>query len=164
MRPLKSLVVVLLLVLSRSVWAEGVMVASPWIREAPPNAPALGGFMVIHNQGDSVRRLVAAESPTFAEVQLHRTVMADGMAKMIHQPTIEIPAHGSQTFAPGGYHLMLMHPKMPLKAGDRVDITLRFEDGEVQQIVFPVQVGAAMAHNPPMEHGMADPMEGHEHH
>lgn len=127
--------------------AAGLMIEDPWIREAPPTAQALGGFMVVHNHADKARVLVAAESPQFGSVMLHRTVMADGMAKMIHQPQIEIPAGGSLAFEPGSYHLMLMKPKAALSAGDKVPVTVKFADGETMDITFVVRAGAGMGMN-----------------
>lgn len=129
--------------------AAGAMVENPWVREAPPTAAALGAFMVLHNHGGQPLVLVGAETAVAAEVQLHRTVMEGGMAKMLHQPGIEIPAKGSVEFKPGDYHLMLMKPKQALKAGDRVEITLKFKDGSTLPASFEVRAGMGMA----MDHG-----------
>ena len=46
-------------------------------------------------------------------------------------------------FAPGGYHLMLLGLKNPLKQGDKVPVTLKFEKAGEVQLSFDVQgVGA----------------------
>lgn len=127
----------------------GAMVMHPWVREAPPTAAALGAFMVLQNHGAKPLVLVGAESAAAGEVQLHRTVMADGMAKMIRQNSIEIPAGGQVEFKPGDYHLMLMKPKQVLKAGDKVGITLKFKDGSSLPATFEVRAGMVM----PMNHG-----------
>lgn len=129
--------------------ATGAMVENPWVREAPPTAAALGAFMVLHNHGSQALVLVGAESAAAAEVQLHRTVMEGGMAKMLHQHSIEIPANGSVEFKPGDYHLMLIKPKQALKAGDRVEITLKFKDGSSLPASFEVRPAMGMA----MDHG-----------
>lgn len=45
--------------------------------------------------------------------------------------------------APGGYHLMLMDLKAPLKQGDKLPITLEFEKAGKVQVSLDVQaVGA----------------------
>jgi hypothetical protein len=129
--------------------AAGVVVESPWVREAPPTAAALGAFMVLHNQTAQPLVLVGAESAVAAEVQLHRTVMEAGMARMVHQPSIEIPANGQLEFKPGDYHLMLMNPKRVLKAGEQVEITLHFKDGDSVPATFEVRTGMGMT----MGHG-----------
>lgn len=127
--------------------AAGAMVDNPWIREAPPMAPALGAFMVLHNHTAEPLVLVGADSAVAAEVQLHRTVMEGGMARMVHQPSIEIPAHGSLEFKPGDYHLMLMQPKRALKAGEKVEITLKFKNGSTLPATFEVRAGMGMPMN-----------------
>ena len=46
-------------------------------------------------------------------------------------------------FAPGGYHLMLMDLKSPLKQGDKLPVTLEFEKAGKVKLAFDVQgVGA----------------------
>ena len=46
-------------------------------------------------------------------------------------------------FAPGGYHLMLMDIKQPLKQGDKVPVTLEFEKAGKVTVSLDVQgVGA----------------------
>ena len=51
---------------------------------------------------------------------IHRTIVKDGVARMVHASRIELPPKASLIFAPGGYHLMLMNPKPALRAGDTV--------------------------------------------
>lgn len=107
-----------------------VMGSDAWIREAPPGAKALAGYMQLHNQGKDERVLVAAESPAFDEVMLHKTVMQGNMATMQHQQKIVIKAGEQLTFEPNSYHLMLMKPKQPLRVGDKVPVSLEFNNGE----------------------------------
>jgi len=135
--------------------AGHVMADNAWIREAPPGAAALAGYVTLSNHGDKPRILVAASSPAFGNVMLHRTVMQDGMAKMVHQMAIEIPANGSVTFEPNDYHLMLMKPKQQLKAGDKVDITLKFKNGETMVVTHEVRAGMGGG----MDHGSMGGMD-----
>ena len=109
--------------------ADPVTVEDAWIREAPPGAPMLAGYLVLKNHSKQERALVAAESPAFGMVELHRTVLEDGMARMVAQERIAVPAGGQTALKPGDYHLMLMKPQQPLKAGDTADLVLRFDDG-----------------------------------
>lgn len=118
-----------------------IMVENAWIRQAPPGASALAGYMSLHNQGKAPRYLVGAGSSAFGNVMLHRTVMEDGLAKMVHQMAVEIPAGESVRFEPNGYHIMLLKPVHALVAGDQVDITLEFRDGETMSVAFEVRGG-----------------------
>lgn len=157
MKYLKRAFVVLLMGLWFGVAqaAGQLMVDNAWIREAPPGASALAGYMTIMNKSDSPRVLVGASSPAFGMVMLHRTVMEDGMAKMVHQKSITIPAGGMITFEPNSYHLMLMKPKQALKAGDMVEITLKFKNGETMTVTHKVKAGMGG-----MDHGGMDMNHG----
>ena len=79
--------------------------------------------------------------------------MEGGMAKMVHQQMIEIPANGSLTFEPNGYHLMLMKPKQQLKAGDKVDITLEFKNGDTMVVTHEVRADMGGMDHSGMDHG-----------
>ena len=47
-----------------------------------------------------------------------------------------MPAGGSVELKPGGYHLMFMGLKQPMKQGETVEVTLSFEKaGEVDQSI-----------------------------
>jgi copper(I)-binding protein len=47
--------------------------------------------------------------------------------KMRPIPKLELPAGKPVDLKPGGYHMMLMDLKQPLKKGEAVPISLRFE-------------------------------------
>lgn len=123
--------------------AGHLMVDNAWVREAPPGAMALAGYMTLHNSSDKPRLLVSAESESFEKVMLHRTVMEGTISKMVHQHMITIPANGMVSFEPNSYHLMMMKPKQPLKAGDKVSVTLHFKSGDTQDVSHVVRTGMA---------------------
>ncbi len=99
----------------------------PWARATVGTARPGGAYLTITNKGSTPDRLVAAESPNTARIELHRSMMEDGMMRMVPVGTIDIPAGGSVKFAPGGYHLMLMGLKAPMVAGKPVPLVLVFE-------------------------------------
>ncbi|MDF5237743.1 copper chaperone PCu(A)C, partial [Vibrio parahaemolyticus] len=51
--------------------AGKIHIDHPWSREAPPNAPVIGGFFQLTNHGDSEDALIAAESPIAGHVEIH---------------------------------------------------------------------------------------------
>jgi copper(I)-binding protein len=59
------------------------------------------------------------------------TTMAGGMMGMEPVTEITIPAGGTVTLKPGGYHVMLTDLKKDLKAGDTIPATLTFGSGDV---------------------------------
>lgn len=123
-----------------------LVVHEAWIREAPPNAMALAGYLSIENQGAHERALVAVRSPAFGRVELHRSIQEGGVAKMVPQDSMPIPAGGTLVLRPGDYHLMMMHPTHRLHAGDTVEATLRFDDGSTLEAAFEVRSGRGGMH------------------
>jgi copper(I)-binding protein len=113
----------------------GVTATKPWMRYLLPNLPA-GGYLTLQNSGDNPAVLTGAASPACGALMLHETQDDSGMAMMMSMPTVTVPAHGSVSFAPGGYHLMCMAPKM--KVGESVPVTLNFQDGSTLPVTMPV--------------------------
>ena len=145
MRTRITLLAIAGLLLTQEVLAgNDIMVSDAWVREAPPNATVLAGFMVIKNHSNKKRSLVKVSSSGFGKAELHRTVHKDGMAKMMHQKKIDIPANGSVAFKPGDYHIMLMKPKKSYKAGDHINIDLGFNDGLKMTVKYTVRKGMGM--------------------
>ncbi len=136
---------VLLMMAISSVKAMGIMVNDPWVRAAPPNAPALAAFMQLENHsGKDIALVEATTSLPVARVELHRTMMADGMMKMVQQKEMPVAAHGNLVLEPGSWHIMLIGPKQVPVEGDSVVLTLRFSDGSEQQITAKVRKGKMM--------------------
>ena len=107
-----------------SMFAQAAIeVGDARIRILPGDLPAAGYFTLTNDSPTSVT-LEGAESPAFASVK------RDGTASMQHLMQVEIPANGKLSFAPGGYHLMLMQRQVPLAVGDKVQMTLKFSDGQ----------------------------------
>src|SRR5713101_7633721 len=114
----------------------GVSVRDAWVREAPPGMTMMAGYMEMRNNTSRPQVLVAASSSGFETVMIHRTIVTDGMAGMVHVSQIELTPNATFTFAPGGHHLMLMNPKRTLGAGDSVVINLEFRGGLVLPVAF----------------------------
>ena len=105
---------------------EHLMVHDAWVREAPPSMKMLAGYFTIMNSSDRDKEIVGASSPQFERVELHKSMEEGGMATMVAQKSVKVPKQGTVKFKPGGLHLMLIKPKKPIKAGDKVNITLKF--------------------------------------
>lgn len=114
--------------------ADKLDVIDPWVREAPPNASVIGAFMKLHNPADHAVVVKGVSSPVAGSMQIHRTIMEGGMARMVQQEELIVPAHGEVALQPGGFHLMLFGLQhVPVK-GEKVEISLTFADGSVQQV------------------------------
>jgi len=140
---LASTIVALVALLAGALWwvaqvAPGapLTVDNARVRMVPGGGP-MAGYMEIRNHTDSPIRLVAADSPAFGNVMIHRTVVRDGQARMEHQRDgVEIQPGGSAIFKPRDLHLMLMQPRAELAVGDQVEIVLAFEG--VEPVEWPI--------------------------
>ena len=124
-------------------------VKDPWVRGTVAQQKATGAFMQITSKQGG--KLVSAASPVAGIVEIHEMKMEGNVMKMAAVPGLELPAGKTVELKPGGYHVMLMDLKQPLKAGDTVPLTLTVEgkDGkkETLELKAPVRaLGAAMDH------------------
>lgn len=117
---------------------SAVLIRDAWIREAPPNSTTLAGYMTLENQSDKIQSLISASATGFSMIMIHLSRQKNGMAHMMHQKQVNIPANGKIMFTPGSYHLMLMQPKRPLHAGDQVTINLIFAGEQKYSVIFNV--------------------------
>ncbi len=121
--------------LAHAAGATHVTASHAWIRVLPGALPA-GAYVVLRNDGGAPVALTGASSPAYGMAMLHQSSGAGGMSRMTMVDALTIPAHGTQTLAPGGYHLMLMDAKRPVQPGERVRITLQFRDGSTLPVDF----------------------------
>jgi hypothetical protein len=130
--------------------ADQVTVQDPYVRLAPPNAPATAAFMVIRNTGDKDVKVVKADNPVSKVTELHTHLNEGGVMKMRPVPAIDVKAKGEAVLKPGGLHVMLIDLKAPMKEGDTVPLTLTFDDGSTKKVdakvVKPTAAPAAMEH------------------
>jgi hypothetical protein len=117
---------------AEEVTAGDLTIAQPWSRPGLPNRPA-AAYLTVSNTGGTGDRLVAARSPAFGTIELH-TVERDGeVMKMMPVEAIPVPARGTATLAPGGYHLMLFDAERSFAEGESFPLTLVFEAaGEIE--------------------------------
>ena len=130
--------------LAHEVTVGSLTLTDLWTRATPPKAPTAAGYLTITNKGAEADRLIAATTPDAAKGELHIMQVKDGVMTM--RPAeggIAIPAGGSVTLAPGGYHLMFITLKDSLKEGGKLPVTLTFEKaGKVDTFLHVLAVGA----------------------
>lgn len=130
--------------------ADNLTVQEPYVRLAPPNAPATGAFMVIRNSGDKDVKVVKADNPVSRVTELHNHLNEGGVMKMRPVAAIDVKAKGEAVLKPGGLHVMMIDLKTAIKEGDVVPITLTLDDGSTKQV--DAKVVRPMAAGMPMEH------------
>jgi len=140
------LALVALLGMNASSAMNGIVIHDPWIRSAPPNAPALGAFMRVHNNTNQEIKLISVYTEGYKDIQLHRTIDDNGMMKMVEQKFMPIPANGKLHLEPGSWHVMLINPVRVPKEGEIVALKLQFDDGSSQMVDFKIRKGKMMKH------------------
>jgi hypothetical protein len=77
-------------------------------------------------------------------VEVHEMSMTDGVMKMRPLPDgLTIKPGETVELKPGGFHMMFMDIKQPLKQGDTMKATLTFEKAGTVEVIFNVNsVGA----------------------
>ncbi|MGE5539556.1 MAG: copper chaperone PCu(A)C [Gemmatimonas sp.] len=109
-----------------------IVVEDAWAPATPGGARTAAIYFTIRNVGTAPDRLVGVTSPAAQHADVHQTMSKGDMMSMHHMDGVDVPAGGSAVFAPNGSHVMLMGLNAPLKAGDKVPVTLKFQNaGEV---------------------------------
>ena len=151
---LKSLSVLALMAVSSSAWAE-IHASQAWSRFTAPSVPTGVVFMQLHNPGKQADALISASSPVAKKVEIHNHINDKGVMRMRQVEKVDVAAGQTVNLQPGGYHVMLMGLKKPLKLNDTFPVTLKYQSGRTQKITATVNNGSGMQ---TMNHG-----EHHDH-
>jgi copper(I)-binding protein len=120
------------------------------IRLSPnPDTPSAGYFTVHAGSAPVTLRDVTTDAAV--RVEMHDSVMKNGMMSMERFDSVDIPAKGVLRFAPGGRHLMLWKVNPSVAATGKMTLTFLFSNGD------RILVDAAV-----QKTGEAAPMAGHD--
>lgn len=109
------------------------------VTDAVVRLPAATGrpgaaYFTLHG-GEKGRTLVSVSSPSAGRTEMHDMSMSDGMMTMTPLTKgVVIPAKGQVRFESGGKHVMLFDMKPGLKAGDAVQLSFTFTNGETASV------------------------------
>lgn len=120
-----------------------VVVSNAWIREAPPAAKVLAAYMNVENTTAGADAITAVASDQFEKAEMHRTQIKNGVASMEQVTQMVLPAHETVKFEPNGSHIMLINPKVTLRAGQHVKLQLTFRN--TASVTVNAEVRNAMA-------------------
>ena len=112
-----------------------------WVRmpPGPMSADMMAGFGRIENRCPMPATIVSASSPACGDTSLHETRIVDGVSRMRPVPDLRIAPDDAAVLKPGGLHLMLMQPRAPLKAGSKVAVEFKLQDGRTLLGEFEVR-------------------------
>ncbi len=148
---------------------DAVVAHDAWIRVPAPSKMDTALYMVIENHSSQPKAVVSASSGAAAKLEMHemKTVNkddsmgksgdsmnkpsgGDSMAMSADKPSqsmmtmtpvskIEIPANGKVTLAPNGFHIMMFGLKSRPAMGDKINVTLKLDDGTTVPVVATVK-------------------------
>lgn len=118
--------------------AHAITATNAWVRWLPNQLPA-AGYVTLDNTSDKDIDLTGVSSADYGSAMLHQTVQNGSTTNMVMVHKATVPAHGSLTIAPVGYHIMLEKPTHKIAPGDTVHLKLQFSDGETLETPFTVK-------------------------
>ena len=124
---------------SLPAFAGELAVTKAWSRSTPPGVTVGVAYLTLKNDTGKSDRLLKITTPVAAKVQVHRTEIQDGMARMREVAVLHVDAGQSLEFEPGGMHLMLMGLKQPLVEGEAFELDLLFEVAGPRKLRVPVR-------------------------
>lgn len=116
--------------------AEAPLVASDIVITEPmPGRHMSAGYISFTNNTSDAINITHVVSPEFEAVELHESLVEDGIAKMRRIEELTIPANSSVSLQRGGKHLMLMRPTGAL---DMVSLSFYSGDTLLLNVKAPV--------------------------
>lgn len=128
-----------------------IVIDKPTVRATIGQTPTAAAYLIIRNTGADPDRLLGITCACAASVSLHNSVTTRGVTRMVREANPVVPPKGRLIFAPGGRHLMLMGVTKPIRPGDKIAMTLRFEKAGAVATTFTA------THTP----GLASPQHRH---
>lgn len=114
--------------------AGEIVVVDPYVRMVPQGVPTTAAFMLIKNTGNTDRKLLRVDSSAAKTVELHNHTNDNGVMKMRQVRELEIKAKDQAELKPGSYHVMMIDLRQVLQEGEKVPLTLSFDDGSSEKI------------------------------
>ena len=106
-----------------------LVVENTMVKTTPPGINNSAAYLTILNNSDAAITLVDVASDAARLVEMHEHIISNGAMKMQRMEPLKIGANSSVKFQPGGYHIMLIGVTDTINIGDKINITLNFDDG-----------------------------------
>ncbi len=114
------------------------------VRAPIGTASTTAGYLRVDNPTPRADRLIGAACDCARAVELHGTSRAGGVVRMGRVVGFDVPSVTGLSLEPGGPgHLMLTGLRRPLRNGERVPITLRFQNAGTVAAEFHVMTNPA---------------------
>lgn len=128
-----------------------VSIGDGWVRQAPPGAQVMAGYLQLGNRSADPIRVTGASSDAFKAIEFHETQHRGSSMSMQRLDALAVPANGELQLAPSGKHLMLFNPVADLSVGQSLTIEFQCDDG--QRLSHEFEVRAFSHENGGASHG-----------
>lgn len=118
-----------LLLVALPLLAKSDVEVQAWARATPPGASSAAIYGSFRNNGPDEMRVAEFRFAGARHAMIHRTVEAEGMARMVHGEIFVSPG-GHAELKPGGLHVMLMGVSSPLLQGCRYKFEILWVNGD----------------------------------
>lgn len=137
-------------------------VSEAWIRGTVSQQKTTGMFAQIMSKSGG--QLVSASTPVAGIVEIHEMAMEGQVMKMRVLPNgLPLPAGKAVSLAPGGFHIMMMDLKQPLKVGEKVPVSLVVRaQGKTEVLNLDVEVRPMVGAVPAAKTPNAQDHAGHD--
>lgn len=123
-----------------------ISITDPWVRATTSQQKATGAFMKLKSEAPVT--LVGASSPIANVVEVHEMATVDNVMKMRAISHLPLPPGTTVELKPGSYHIMLMDLKGPVTTGQKIPVTLIFENTQKQRHEQTVEAEARPLNTP----------------
>jgi len=124
-----------------------VAISDCWIRALPGNLPS-GGYFKASNTSDAPIAIIGVQADAFGMAMLHQTQSTGDTSRMDMLDKVVIPAKGTLTFSPGGYHIMFEkpdRPDIPIRIGTAITVVFTLSDTHQVSAQCAIKGAAALA-------------------
>ena len=131
MKLFKFILFFIAVLISLETLAEPTLkIENAWVGSTEEGDDMSVAYMSLLSHEDLI--LTSVTSQKINTIEMHNTILEKGVLKMRMAHEIKIDHDKTFEFKSGGSHLMLMDFKSPLKAGQKVKLTLHFKDKKNQ--------------------------------
>ena len=135
-RTIVSCLFIMGLLIACSGETKAPLVATDIVVTAPmPGGRMSAGYVSLRNNTDIEIRINKITSPAFEKIEIHESMLEDGIAKMHRLEALSIPANSSVILANGGKHLMLLRPTA---SADSVSLNFYSDDTIILSVIAPM--------------------------
>lgn len=125
MKPTALVILLVCLICACSVEPVPLVATNIIVSRPLPGTTMSAGYLTLTNNTTQAIKITRISSPEFESVEMHESVLEDGMARMYALGDLMILPGRTVEFARGGKHLMLMRP-----LDDIASVTLEFYAGK----------------------------------